>query len=69
MKAIKKLTAYILIGLIIVSTVIGMLAIWDIIDVQQVMKKVFSSLFLVFISSVIVLFIFSVLFKDSEKNS
>ncbi len=68
MKAIKKTTAYILISLIILSTIIGLLAIWDIIDVQEVMKKVLSSLFLVFVSSVIVLFIFSVLFKDSEKN-
>ncbi len=69
MSTIRKAIAYILISLIIFSTIIGLLAIWDIIDVQEVMKKVFSSIFLVFVSSVVVLFIFSVLFKDNDKKA
>ncbi|MCX7862466.1 MAG: hypothetical protein N2449_05670 [Bacteroidales bacterium] len=69
MSTIKKTTGIILISLIVLSTVIGLLAIWDIIDVQEVMKKVFSSIFLVFVSSVVILFIFSVLFKDNEKKA
>lgn len=69
MSTIRKATAYILISLIVFSTIIGLLAIWDIIDVQEVMKKVFSSIFLVFVSSVVILFIFSVLFKDNDKKA
>jgi hypothetical protein len=69
MSTIKKLTAYILISLIIFSTIIGLLAIWDIIDVQEVLKKVFSSIFLVFIASVVVLFIFSVLIKENDNKN
>lgn len=68
MTAIKKITAYVLISLIVFSTVIGLLAIWDVIDVQEVMKKVLSSIFIVFVSSVVVLFIFSVIIKDSDKK-
>lgn len=68
MGTIKKVTAYILISLIIFSTVIGLLAIWDIIDVQEIMKKVLTSIFVVFVSSVVVLFIFSVIIKDNEKK-
>lgn len=68
MSAVKKITAYVLISLIVFSTVIGLLAIWDVIDVQEVMKKVLSSIFIVFVSSVVVLFIFSVIIKDSDKK-
>lgn len=64
MNTIKKITAYVLISLIIFSTIIGLLAIWDVIDVQEVMKKVLSSIFIVFVSSVVVLFIFSVIIKE-----
>ncbi len=69
MNTIKKLTAYILISLIIISTIIALLAIWDIIDVKEVLKKVFSSIFLVFVSSVVILFIFSVLIKENDKKN
>lgn len=68
MSTVKKITAYVLIFLIVFSTVIGLLAIWDVIDVQEVMKKVLSSIFIVFVSSVVVLFIFSVIIKDSDKK-
>ncbi|NSW45454.1 MAG: hypothetical protein HPY79_06550 [Bacteroidales bacterium] len=68
MNAIKKITAYVLISLIVFSTIIGLLAIWDIIDVQEVMRKVLSSIFIVFVASVVVLFIFSVIIKDSDKK-
>lgn len=68
MSTIKKITAYVLISLIVFSTVIGLLAIWDVIDVQEVMRKVLSSIFIIFVSSVVVLFIFSVIIKDSDKK-
>jgi len=68
MSTIKKITAYILIFLIIFSTIIGLLAIWDVIDIQEVMRKVLSSIFIVFVASVVVLFIFSVIIKDSDKK-
>lgn len=68
MSTVKKITAYVLISLIVFSTIIGLLAIWDVIDVQEVMKKVLSSIFIVFVSSVVVLFIFSVIIKDSDKK-
>ena len=66
MSAVKKITAYVLISLIVFSTVIGLLAIWDVIDVQEVMKKVLSSIFIVFVSSVVVLFIFLLIFVYSD---
>jgi len=68
MKSLKKITAYILIAFILLITVISLLGIWDIISLEDVLRKIFTSLFVVFVASVIVLFIFSVLIKDSDQH-
>lgn len=70
MKSLKKITSYILITFVLLITIISLLGIWEIISLEDVMRKIFTSLFIVFVASVIVLFIFSVLIKDSgdDKN-
>jgi len=68
MKSLKKITAYILIAFILLITVISLLGIWDVISLEDVLRKIFTSLFVVFVASVIVLFIFSVLIKDSDQH-
>lgn len=68
MKGIKKLTSYILITFVLIITIISLLGIWEIISLEDVMRKIFTSLFIIFVASVIVLFIFSVLIKDSNEN-
>jgi hypothetical protein len=68
MKSLKKLTSYILITFVLIITVISLLGIWEIISLEDVMRKIFTSLFIIFVASVIVLFIFSVLIKDSNEN-
>lgn len=68
MNTIKKITAYVLIALIIISTIIGLLAIWEIIEVEDIMKKTLTSIFVIFIASVVSLFIFSSLHKDENKK-
>ena len=67
MNKLKHLTAYILIALIVISTIVGLLAIWDIIQIQEVFKKAITSVFLVFVSSVVILFIFSVLINNKKE--
>ncbi|MCB2195992.1 MAG: hypothetical protein KQH79_09025 [Bacteroidetes bacterium] len=68
MKGLKKLTSYILITFVLIITIISLLGIWEIISLEDVMRKIFTSLFIIFVASVIVLFIFSVLIKDSHEN-
>ena len=56
--------------LIVLSlTVIALLAIWDIIDYEDVLQKILTSLFVVFVASVVVLFIFAVVIKDGNVNN
>ncbi len=70
MKSLKKITSYILITFVLLITVISLLGIWEIISLEDVMRKIFTSLFIIFVASVIVLFIFSVIIRDSgnDKN-
>jgi predicted acyltransferase len=64
MTNIKKAVSYVLIGLVLIFTIIAILGIWDIIDLEQVMVKVLYSLLIIFAASAVILFIFSVLIKD-----
>ncbi|MCK5170629.1 MAG: hypothetical protein KAQ75_12185 [Bacteroidales bacterium] len=68
MKGLKKITSYILITFVLLITVISLLGIWEIISLEDVMRKIFTSLFVVFVASVIVLFIFSVIIRDYDSN-
>ena len=67
--SIKKIVSYVLILLVIFFTVIALLGIWDIIDLRNIIQKTLGSLLVLFASSAIVLFIFSVLIKDDNEKS
>ncbi|MFO7656705.1 MAG: hypothetical protein R6W78_06525 [Bacteroidales bacterium] len=70
--SMKKTVAYILIGLVLVFTVLSILGIWEVIDLDFIMKKIILSLLVVFAASAVILFIFSILTKDegaSKTNS
>lgn len=62
----KKIASYFLTAIILTFTVLGLLAIWDVIDVQDVMRKILLSLFVVFVASVVVLFIFAVVIREDK---
>jgi hypothetical protein len=67
-KSIKKLSSYVLVFMVLIITVISVLSIWDIISVRIELWKVLSSLFVIFVSSVVILFIFAVLIKDNGRG-
>jgi hypothetical protein len=71
MTNIKKVVSYILIGLVLIFTVIAILGIWGLIDIdlQKVMLNTLYSLLVVFAASAVILFIFTVLIRDDEKKN
>lgn len=62
----KNITSYILSLFVLGCTLIALLAIWDIISLEDVMRKILTSLLVVFAASVVTLFIYNVLIKDSK---
>lgn len=62
----KKIASYVLAAFIVICTFIALLAIWDIIDLENVMRKILTSLLVIFAASVVTLFVFNVLIKDTH---
>ncbi len=63
-KTLKQVIIWFLILLVLVFTVIAILGIWDVIDLEQVTRKLLSTLLVIFSSAAVILFILSVLGKE-----
>lgn len=66
--SIKKIISYLLIGLVLIFTVIALLGIWEVINLDEIIRKMFVSLMVVFAASAVILFIFSVLIKSDDNR-
>jgi len=66
MNTMKKIVSYILIACVLMFTVIAILGIWDIIDLQNIMMNAIFSLIVIFAASAIILFIYTVFMKDQD---
>ncbi|MBN2486563.1 MAG: hypothetical protein JXB34_11370 [Bacteroidales bacterium] len=66
MNSTRKTAGIVLVGLIVVFTFIAILGIWEVIDLDDVFRKILSSLLVVFVASAVVLFITTVLIKDEQ---
>jgi hypothetical protein len=64
----KKIVSYILIGLVLLFSLIALLGIWGVIDLEQVMSKLLYSLLTLFAASAVILFIFSVFIKEENNK-
>ncbi|PJB15482.1 MAG: hypothetical protein CO118_03240 [Flavobacteriales bacterium CG_4_9_14_3_um_filter_32_8] len=49
-------------------TIISILAVWDIIEIEHIISKTLTTLLIIFISAAVILFIFSVLYKGGDDN-
>jgi len=63
-QSVKKVISYFLIVLVLLFTIVALLGIWDIISLEDIIKKMFVSLMVVFAAAAVILFIFSVLIKE-----
>ncbi|MFH2142007.1 MAG: hypothetical protein ABIJ97_06270 [Bacteroidota bacterium] len=66
---VKIIASYVLIAIVLALTVISLLAIWEIIEAEDILRKILFSLFVVFVASVVVLFIFAVIIRDGNVNN
>jgi uncharacterized BrkB/YihY/UPF0761 family membrane protein len=65
-KPVKKIVSYVLIGMVLFFTVIALLGVWGFIEFEEVIRKIMSSLLIIFAASAVVLFIFAVLAKEDN---
>ncbi len=65
---IRRVIAIILSVLVLFFTVLSILAIWDIIEIEHVLSRSLSTLLVITIATAVVLFIFAVLYKPDDKS-
>ena len=68
-KGVSKVIAYILAGLVLAFSVVAILAIWDIIDVRYLLKRMFQSLMVIMASSAVIVLIFSLLDRPEREDN
>jgi len=68
MNPVKKVTSYILIGLVIISTIIALLGIWEFIEIRDLLFKSLKSVFVIFVAAVIILFIVAVVMREDNQE-
>jgi len=69
MNLAKKIVSYVLIALVLVFTIISILGIWDIIqNLENVVLNIIYSLIVIFAASAVILFIFNVFMKDTDRK-
>ena len=64
MKSVKKTIAYFLSGLVLIFSIIAILGIWDVIDLQNLLSKMFSSMLVIVAASAVIVFLFAILIRD-----
>ncbi len=65
MKSIKKTIAYFFTALVLIFAVIAILGIWDIIILDNLLRKMFGSVLVIMAASAVIVFLFGVLIREN----
>jgi heme/copper-type cytochrome/quinol oxidase subunit 2 len=68
MSKIKKVIAYFLSGLVLLFCIIAILGIWDIIDLENLLSRMFQSMMVILAASAVIVFIFAIMLKDYRRD-
>ncbi|PKP17533.1 MAG: hypothetical protein CVU05_15390 [Bacteroidetes bacterium HGW-Bacteroidetes-21] len=66
---LKKIASYLLMVFVLFFTVMALLAVWDVIDIENVIAKTLTSLFIIFVAALVVLFIFAVIIPERNNKN
>lgn len=67
MNSVKRVIAYILSSLVLVFCILAILGIWDIIDMEDLLAKMFQSMMVILAAAAVIVFIFAILMRESRK--
>jgi hypothetical protein len=66
MKSIKKTIAYFFAALVLIFSIIAILGIWDIIVMDNLLRKMFGSVLVIMAASAVIVFLFGVLIREGS---
>ena len=68
MNSVKKTIAYFLSGLVLLFCILAILGIWEVIDMEDLIEKMFKSIMVILASAAVIVFVFAMLFRENRKN-
>ncbi len=68
MNPVKKVIAYFLSGLVLIFAIIAILGVWDVIDLEHLLRKMFQSMMVILVASAVIVFIFAILVRDNKQE-
>ena len=68
MNSVKKIIAYFLSGLVLLFCILAILGIWEVIDMEDLIEKMFKSIMVILASAAVIVFVFAMLFRENRKN-
>ncbi len=69
MESAKKIVSYLLISIVLLATLISVLSVWEIIQIEDVMFKIVKTLVILFGSTLVILFIFNFFIRQNNRNN
>jgi len=67
MQLIKKVIAYFLTGLVLIFSIIAILGIWEIIELENLLSRMFQSMMVILAAAAVIVFIFAILMREGRK--
>lgn len=68
MSSIKRIIAYFLSALVLAFCILAILGIWDIIELENLLSRMFQSMMVILAAAAVIVFIFAILFRDSRSD-
>jgi len=68
MNVIKKVIAYFLSALVLAFCIIAILGIWDIINLENLLSRMFQSMMVILAAAAVIVFVFAILMKDYRRE-
>ena len=65
---VKKIIAYTLSALVLLFSIIAILGIWEVVDIEYLIARMFKSLMVILAAAAVVVLIFSILDRPERKD-
>jgi hypothetical protein len=68
MTPIKKIIAYFLSALVLAFCIIAILGIWEIIELENLLSRMFQSMMVILAAAAVIVFIFAIMIRDGRRD-
>jgi len=65
---VKKIIAYTLSVLVLLFSIVAILGIWEVVDIEDLIARMFKSLMVILAAAAVVVLIFSILDRPDRRN-